>query len=245
MKKILVLGANSGVAKEFCLLAIKRGYSIIIASRNIEKLKMLARDLEIRTNTKEIPCYEFDAEKYGTHESIFKKIIEEHEIYGCFIAVGVMYAQSDCLKNWNLSKKMMMTNYLGLTSIINIFASYLKERKTGFISCITSVAGDRGRQSNYAYGSSKAAMNTYLEGLRGHLNKEKIFVQTIKLGPVDTPMNIGAEKAPFMISSKRAVASILKSIEKRKEVVYVPWFWTCIMVIIRSIPNFIFKKLKI
>ncbi len=244
MKKILVLGATSGVAQAFCREALSRGWSLILAGRNGERLKILARDLEIRSGSETISCLDFDATRFETHSAFLKEALAFGPIAGCFVACGVMHEQAQAETEWALSEEMMACNYTGIVSVLNPLARHFAAEGQGFISCLTSVAGDRGRRSNFIYGSTKAALNTYLEGLRAQLHASGVLVQTIKLGPVDTPMNSGVARPPFMISADAAAHSILNALERRAEVVYVPARWSIIMLVIRLLPRWIFKRVK-
>lgn len=242
--RILILGATSGVAQALAAAFAKRGYDLVLAARDETRLAGIARDLEIRKNSAAIPCLRFDAADTDSHADLAKTVLEM-QIDGCVIACGAMFAQEDCETDFALCERTIAANYLGLVSICNQLVTGYRERGFGFISCITSVAGDRGRQSNFVYGSSKAGMNAYLEGLRNRLHPEGILVQTIKLGPVDTPMNIGAERTPFMISAEHAAERIIVNLEKRRDVAYIPLIWLPVMAIIRLLPTALFKRLKL
>jgi decaprenylphospho-beta-D-erythro-pentofuranosid-2-ulose 2-reductase len=244
MKKILILGANSFLAESFARIALEKGYSLALAARNKDKLFSLVKDLRIRFPSQEIEALSLDITNFESHE-LFLSEFKTHGPYeGCFIAVGVMHDQRESMLNQKLSLEMINVNYSGVVSLINHIIKPLIEMKTKFLSVVTSVAGDRGRASNFIYGSSKAALNSYLEGLRSFYHKESILIQTIKLGPVDTPMNAGIENVPLMISASRAASLIWKAILRKKEVVYVPCIWFFIMTIIKHCPRIIFKRLK-
>ncbi|EKD26728.1 MAG: short-chain dehydrogenase/reductase SDR [uncultured bacterium] len=245
MKTILIIGAYSGIAVEFAKEAIQKGYSLILSGRDMDKLEISASDISIRTKTEKPSIIYFDALKTETHNNFIKEVLAISELHGVFIASGVMYDQSDCEKNFDLCKSTIESNYLGLVSIINLLADYFETKKNGFISCITSIAGDRGRLSNYIYGSSKAALSVYLEGLRGRLFESNVLVQTIKPGPIDTEMTKGLSKLPLLASPEKVACDILKGIEKNKEVVYTPGIWRYIMAIICIIPVKIYKRLKL
>lgn len=242
--RILILGATSGVAQAIAKACVARGYELVLAARDETRLAGIARDLEIRANSASIPCLRFDAADTESHTELIKAALQQR-VDGAIIACGAMFAQEDCETDFELCERTIAANYLGLVSVCNLLVAGYRERGHGFISCITSVAGDRGRQSNFVYGSSKAGMNAYLEGLRNRLHPEGIFIQTIKLGPVDTPMNIGVERTPFMISAERAAEAILRSLELRRDVAYIPLIWLPIMTVIRCLPTAIFKRLKL
>jgi len=145
---------------------------------------------------------------------------------------------------WDEARLILETNFTGCVSALNILANHFELKRTGFICAITSVAGDRGRQSNYHYGAAKAGLSVYLQGLRNRLFPAGVNVITVKPGFVDTRMTYG-RPGLFLLASPESVAQgIFRAIVKGKSVVYLPWFWRPIMLIVRSIPETIFKRLK-
>lgn len=245
MKRVLVLCATSGLAQAFCFEAVKAGYALVLAARDTKRLQIIARDLEIRTACPTIPCLPFDVAQTSTHKEFLDRITVDGSIEGCFIACGQIVDQGRCEEDWNVVAEMIATNYTGIVSITGLLANYFAQRGSGFISCVTSVAGDRGRASNFYYGSTKAALNIFLEGLRARFDRRHVFVQTIKLGPIDTPMNIGVARTPFMVSPERAARAIMHSLKRRRAVVYVPWFWRLIMLAVRALPQYVFERLDL
>ena len=140
----------------------------------------------------------------------------------------------------------MDTNYTGLVSILNIVANDFEKNKNGFIVGISSVAGDRGRKSNFIYGSAKAAFATYLSGLRNRLFNLNVHVLTVKPGFVETKMTEGLNLPVKLTAKTEEVANdIFKAQQKGKNVIYTKWFWRYIMLIIKNIPEFYFKKMSI
>jgi len=245
-KNILVLGATSGIAGAFCRLGKAQGYRFILAGRNEGKLKILADDLFVRTGSAPLGLLSFDVRDTKHHPLFFDRVMEIcPDLDGCFVACGVMFSQKECQKDFELCRETIETNYLGLISILNVLADFFEKKKQGFISCITSVAGDRGRGSNYIYGSAKAGLSVYLQGLRNRLHPLGILVQTVKAGPVDTAMTRGLKDLPFLVSPERVAKDILKGLSKRVDVLYTPSIWGGIMGLIRILPESIFKRLKL
>src|SRR5262245_32088329 len=156
-----------------------------------------------------------------------------------------MAPQGEAQTSFELARRMIDVNYTSAVSLLNLAANYLEAQKAGFICAISSVAGDRGRQSNYIYGSTKAALNTYLEGMRVRLAKVGVPVTTVKPGFVDTRMTRGLPGMFLVAQPERVARDICRAIKKRRSVVYTPWFWWGIMSIICSIPTFVFKRLKL
>ncbi len=138
-------------------------------------------------------------------------------------------------------------NFTSAVSILNLVAEHLAAQKSGFIAAISSVAGDRGRQSNYTYGAAKAALTTYLQGLRNRLHPLGVQVLTVKPGFVDTPMTHGILRpdSPLVASRERVARDIDRALCRRRNVIYTPWYWWAVMTIIRSIPEFVFKRLRL
>lgn len=243
---VLIIGATSAIAKAFAQEAMREGYSLLLAARNCEKLEEVIHELRCVDSSVTLIGLEFNALKPNTHHDFFQKVLQHApDLTGCFIACGVMFPQEQCDADWHLCAETIACNYTGLVSIMQIMAAHFKERRMGFISCITSVAGDRGRRSNYLYGSSKAALNTYLQGLRSAVYPYGVLVQTVKAGPVESPMSLRAKHAPFKVQAVKVSGPILKAIRRELDIVYVPWFWRYIMLIIRLIPEFFFKRLPL
>jgi len=246
MKTILIIGATSKIAQEFALASVKKGYHLILAARNQDKLNNIASDLQIRTNIEKIETMYFDTLETGKHKVFFKEVLSKTEnLKGIFIAAGVMFDQKLCENDFLKAKETIDCNFTGIVSILNIAANFFEEKNVGFLSCITSVAGDRGRKSNYIYAATKAALNVYLQGLRNRLGKTAVLVQTVKCGPVDTPMTKGMKNLPFLAQPAIIATAILKGIEKRKEIIYLPKVWFFVMKIICAIPERIFKRMNL
>ncbi len=243
-KNILVLGATGGIARAFCWLALQRGYGLILAGRDKDALERMAKDISIRTDGSIIPCVLFDVCKTETHETCLEDVFElDSNLEGVFITCGIMPTQEECESDFTLCDTMIRSNFTGLVSIMNLLAKHFEKQKSGFLSCVSSIAGDRGRSKNYIYGATKAALSLYLEGLR--LRLAGILVQTVKPGPVDTPMTKGLDKLPFLTTPEKVAKDILNAIEKRKTLVYTPWIWFPIMTLLCHIPNFLWKRMKL
>ena len=160
------------------------------------------------------------------------------------IAHGTLGDQETVQKSVELTLQELNTNFLSIVSILTILGNYFEEQKRGSIAVISSVAGDRGRQSNYIYGTAKGGVNRFLQGLRNRLSKSGVNVLTVKPGFVDTPMTVDVKKNFLFAKPSRVGEVIYQSMKKGKDVVYVPWFWRPIMLLISNIPEFIFKKLS-
>jgi hypothetical protein len=243
MKCVLILGASSDIAKATARAYAKQGCTLYLAGRNAETLGAFSKDLTIRykVNALFVP---FDADQVNTHPDFYKRITPAPDVVVC--AFGVLGDQEKAESDWKESNSIIQANYTGAVSILNIVANDMAARKSGTIVGISSVAGDRGRQSNYIYGSAKAGFTAYLSGLRNRLFKSGVHVVTVKPGFVDTKMTNGLKlPAPLTAKPEQLAAKILKAVEKKKNVIYVLWMWRWVMLIIRNIPEGIFKKLKL
>jgi decaprenylphospho-beta-D-erythro-pentofuranosid-2-ulose 2-reductase len=243
MKCVLILGASSDIAKATARQYARQGCAIYLAGRSAESLVAFSKDLTIRhkITAKFVP---FDADSVGTHESFYKNITPSPDVVIC--AFGFLGDQDRAQHEWNETNKIIQANYTGAVSILNIVANDMEARRSGVIVGISSVAGDRGRQSNYIYGSAKAGFTAYLSGLRNRLFKSGVHVATVKPGFVDTKMTNGLKlPAPLTATPDQVAAKIVRAAEKKKNVMYVLWMWRWIMLIIRNIPEGVFKKLKL
>jgi decaprenylphospho-beta-D-erythro-pentofuranosid-2-ulose 2-reductase len=242
-KWILILGANSDIAKATAERFAKSGCSLILASRNLSELRNEAANLEIRYDTN-IKVLYFDATDFESHFNFYKSLLPSPD--GVIMAFGLMNQQNSEQDNFDLAKLTIDTNYISAVSILEIVASDFQKRKYGFIVGISSVAGDRGRQSNYIYGSSKAGLSAYLEGLRGRLYESNVELLIVKPGFVETKMTEGMKFPVGLATNPKTIANAIHNgVLKKKNTIYVKTLWRFIMLIIQLIPDSIFKKLKL
>lgn len=243
MKSILILGASSDIAKALSHKYASNGYNIILAGRNTKELELDAKNLELRYSIKTRTSF-FDALEEEKHPEFYNAIKEE--IIGVICVVGYLGDQSKSQKCPQETRKIIDTNYTGCVSILNIAANDFEEKKEGFIIGISSCAGDRGRASNYTYGSAKGAFSLYLSGLRNRLSKHDINVLTVKPGFVDTKMTSNLDLPKLLTAKPDEVANdIFKAQQQKKNILYTKWYWLFIMMIIKNIPEFVFKKMKL
>jgi decaprenylphospho-beta-D-erythro-pentofuranosid-2-ulose 2-reductase len=245
MKHILIVGATSGIARAIAHQYAKEKHPLILAGRDSGEMERIASDIRIRYRLP-VSVKSFDAEAYGTHFAFYTSCVEEAGVLGGMIlAHGYMDDQQSAQENFEKAKKMIDVNFTSCVSILETAARYFEGQRSGFIGVISSVAGDRGRQSNYIYGSSKGALSVYLQGLRNRLFSSGVHVATIKPGFVDTGMTYGMDGL-FLVAKPEDVAKrVYESIRKGHDIIYVPGFWASIMFVIKSIPEWIFKRLKL
>lgn len=245
MKKVLIIGATSAIAQECARLFASEGNQIFLVGRNKEKLLAVSSDLNARYQI-QTDFFTADLNNFDMHERIIKDaVMALGEIDIVLIAHGSLGIQKDCTHDFKLVLHEINTNFLSAVSLLGIIANIMEKQGHGTIAVISSVAGDRGRQSNYIYGSSKGALSIFLQGLRNRLYPCGVNVITIKPGFVDTPMTDGMKKGILFTNPETIAKGILTAIKKRKDIVYLPYFWRWIMTVINLIPESIFKKLKL
>ncbi len=242
MERIAVFGATSAIAKAVVEKWMERGENLILIGRSEKALQELNQILEKKWG-RTMPFIVWDILEFDNHQEKFKTLISEYQIRGLFMAVGSMIPQEECDRDPDKTRLLIDANFTGPAFIINLFTEYFKSKNQGFISCISSIAGDRGRGKVLAYGSAKAGLSAYLAGLRHRLAKTNIFIQTIKPGFVESPMTVGL-KSLLMVKPEVVAKEIIRALDKKCSVIYTPWYWRGIMLIIKSIPNFIFRNLK-
>lgn len=243
MSTVLILGAHSDMAKACAYRYASAGYDLYLAARDADVLTAFANDLIIRTSVS-IRCISFDATDFNSHHEFYRQLEIKPE--GVISFIGFLGSQAKAQDDWSESIKIIQTNYTGLVSILNIVANDMEDKKSGWIVGVSSVAGDRGRLSNYMYGSAKAGFTAYLSGLRNRLFHSKVHVLTVKPGFVATKMTAEMNLPAKLTAKPEAVAKdIFKAQQKNKNVLYTKWLWRWIMLVIKSIPEWMFKKMKL
>jgi decaprenylphospho-beta-D-erythro-pentofuranosid-2-ulose 2-reductase len=243
MPTVLILGAGSDMAVALARHFGKEKYHVQLAGRNLPALQALQTDLQIRYGIT-AKSYAFDALDFNSHRSFYDGLDIKPDITICVF--GYLGNHQVAQTNWTETSKIIHSNYTGAVSILNIVAEDYAKKRQGTIVGISSVAGERGRQSNYLYGSAKAGFTAYLSGLRNYLFQYGVHVMSVQPSFVYTKMTEDLKLPPLLTATPAQVASaIAKAIQKKKNVLYVKWMWRYIMFIIKSIPEPIFKKLKL
>lgn len=241
MKNILILGATSDMAQAIARKYAAEGWSLTLAALESDLLEPIAGDLQVRTQT-EIQALEFDATDFTSHRGFYDSLETKPDIVVCVF--GYMGDQDLARTDVDEVRRTIDVNYTGAVSILNVVAEDFEKRGSGSIIGISSVAGDRGRQSNYIYGSAKAGFTAYLSGLRNRLAKTGVHVMTVKPGFVRTKMTEHLELPAALTADPDQVAkAIFLGEEKNRNVVYILWMWRWIMLAIKHIPEFVFKKM--
>ena len=244
-RTILVFGATSQIAKAAMRVwATRQQCSFVLVARNKESLAPLAADLMAR-GAKEVASYGLDFAHYASHEAFVRELFDAHPISTTLLCHGALGEQKEDEKSVAASLEIIGVNYLSYVSLLTPIANLFAEKKMGEIVVVGSVAGDRGRQSNYIYGSAKGAMGLFAGGLRNRLQGCGVSLLLVKPGFVDTPMTAHVPKN-FLFARPEAIgARLVKALDKKCDVVYLPFFWFFIMQVIKAIPEAVFKRLKL
>jgi len=238
----LVLGAGSSVARAFARAAAESGADLILAGRDIADLDRIAADARIRGGGS-VDVRVFAALDRAGHEAFVGEL--PRRPFNVFLAFGLLLAQDSIERDPTLAQQVIAVNYLGAVSILSRLAPRMAIEGRGTIVALSSVAGDRGRSSNYVYGSAKAGLSVYLQGLRARYSAKGISITTVKPGFMDTSMTWGMP-GMFLVASPEACAcACLRFAAKGRDVAYFPAFWWPIMAIIKLIPERIFKRLPL
>ena len=245
MKKILIVGATSSIATACARHWAVQGVAFFLVGRTAEKLGQVADDLAARGAT--VQTHVLDLNHFDQHSAMLDACYATMgQVDIALIAHGTLPDQKACEKNAQLAVQEFTNNGLSVIALLTDLANRMEVQKSGCIAVISSVAGDRGRPSNYLYGAAKGAVTDFCSGLRGRLFKSGVHVLTIKPGFVDTPMTQGLALPKLLLVAPDKVAQdIVKAVEKRRDTLYTPWFWRLIMMIIVHIPGTVFKRLSL
>lgn len=243
MAYILIIGAKSDIAKATAREYSKNGYDLYLAARKSGELAEFANDITVRSQ-KTVKLIDLDVLDFDSHQAFYEQL--EEKPLGVISAIGYLGEQEKAQSNFDEAKQIIDTNYTGIVSLFNIIANDFEQRKSGFIVGISSVAGDRGRKSNYLYGSAKAAFTAYLSGLRNRLYDAQVHVMTVKPGFVATKMTAEMDLPEKLLAQPDEVADdIYKAQQKNKNVLYTKWSSRWVMLIIKIVPEWKFKGMNL
>ncbi len=241
MKQALVIGGTSDIGREIALGLAKRGFNLYLTGRNLELLAELKNECDKIGKSKTASIF-LDVTDFKSHKSFYDSFDTKPSLV--FICAGYYEDQKVARENQEELLRTIQVNYSGLLSLINIISNDFENRKEGSIIVLSSVAGERGRQLNYIYGSAKAGLTVYLSGLRNRLSNSNVSITTILLGPVYTKMSAGHNLLPILtLKPKVAAEKIIRAGLAKKNSVYIFWPWRYIMFMIKLIPEFLFKRL--
>jgi len=244
-RNVLIIGATSAIAGATARRCARRGDRLFLAGRDAARLGILADDLRV-LGAQEVTTHVCDLADDTAHAGLVDAARERlGRIDLSLIAHGILGDQRAEEGDFELARRNFEINALSPISLLTRLVPVYREQGQGTLAAISSVAGDRGRQSNYVYGAAKGALSLYLQGLRNRLHPEGIHVLTIKPGFVDTPMTRDFPKGPLWVGPDVIARGILRAVDRRRDVVYLPWFWRPIMAIIKAIPESLFKRMKL
>jgi short-subunit dehydrogenase len=245
MKRIIVLGATSGIALEVQRLLAREGRELLLVARSPQRLAEVQADLAAR-GAQQVLTYSADLASIQQHSAIFDFARHTFPDFDTvLLAYGSMHEQKDSETSVDILLEELQINFVSAAAILTLFAADLERRRTGCLAAITSVAGDRGRRSNYVYGSSKGALSLFLQGLRSRLHPAGVRVMTIKPGPVQTPMTDHLPSAARFADPEQVARDIVRALERRSpDVLYTPKVWRYVMSAVQHIPETIFKRLS-
>lgn len=245
MRRILIVGATSAIAEATARLFAARGDALCLVGRDAARLAVIAADLGVRGAVRTATAT-LEVTDYAAHAGVIA--LAERELGGLdtvLIAHGTLSDQAECETSVDALRREYDINALSVMALLTPIANRFAQQGFGSIAVISSVAGDRGRMSNYVYGSAKAAVSAFLSGLRQRLQKSGVNVLTVKPGFVDTPMTKDFPKGALWAKPGDIAQGIVKAIDKDRSVVYLPRFWSLIMLVIRNVPEFVFKRVKL
>jgi len=244
-RRVLVLGATSAIARAAARRLAAEGDRLFLVARNGERLETVARDLEIR-GARTVGRRQADLDALESHAEIVAEALRTLDgLDAVLLAHGILGEAQEAHRDYRAAHRVLQTNLLSAVSLLTLVAEHFESQGSGTIVAVSSVAGDRGRQSNYVYGSSKGGLSIFLQGLRNRLHARGVRVVTIKPGFVDTPMTAHLPKGPLFATPDAIARGIVRAIRRGGDVVYLPWIWWPIMTVIRLIPETIFKRLKL
>ena len=245
MKRVLLLGATSAIARATARIFAGRGDRLFLVARDDAKLGATAQDLRSR-GAEHVGYASSDLADDARHEALIEKAVQSlGGLDIVLIAYGTLPDQRALEGSFKATHEALQVNFVSVASLLTLLANRLEAQRSGTLAVISSVAGDRGRASNYVYGAAKGALSLFVQGLRNRLHSSGVHVLTIKPGFVDTPMTAEVKKNFLFAKPEQIAAGIMSAIDKKREVVYLPFFWRWLMLVIRALPEPLFKRLKL
>jgi short-subunit dehydrogenase len=247
MKRIVIVGATSGIAKECSRIWVKESaVDLTLVVRDAIRAQPLVADLQVRSPHSKIEAVTVDFNDATSIRNLVEVVYHSRTIDNVLIAHGTLPDQADCEKDLNLCKETLEINGVSPCLFAEAFAGVMQNQGKGNIAIIGSVSGDRGRKSNYIYGAAKGLVSRYAQGMQHRFASTRLQITLIKPGPTATPMTEKMRAKGIKMAPVDQVAKeIVEGIAKGKSVIYTPKKWQIIMLIIQHLPNFIFNKLNI
>lgn len=244
-RKVLLLGAASAIAQETAKLLAAEGDRLFLVARSENQLEIVARDLEAR-GAAGVGRLAVDLNDFARHAELVERATQAMDgLDTVIVAHGLLGDDDRSQTDWAEADLVIRTNFTSAAAVLTLVAQRFEAQGAGTIVGISSVAGDRGRRSNYVYGAAKGGFSLFLQGLRSRLQDKGVHVLTVKPGPVDTPMTEHLTKGFLFARASDVARGIQRAMRRRKDVAYLPWFWRIIMGVIVSIPEPLFKRMRL
>ncbi len=245
MKRVLIFGATSAIARATARLFSERGDRLFLVARDDVKLEATAQDLRSR-GAEAVGYAAADLADNARHEALVEEAVQAlGGLDVVLIAYGTLPDQRALETSFKATHEALQVNFTSVVSLLTLLANRLEAQRSGTLAVISSVAGDRGRASNYVYGAAKGALSLFMQGLRNRLHSAGVHVLTIKPGFVDTPMTAGVKKNFLFVKPEQIAVGIVAAIDNKREVVYLPFFWRWLMLVVRALPEPLFKRLEL
>lgn len=243
-RNVAIIGATSAIAQAVARNFANAGDRLVIVARDQEKMDAVAQDLAAR-GAASVDRIVWDLSILADLPDLVSKVttlVKNLDVV--LLAHGVLGDQQQAEKDWSYAEMLLRVNFLSVAALLTSFANYFQAQGSGSIAVISSVAGDRGRASNYVYGAAKAATTAWTSGLRGRLARHGVHVLTVNPGFVVSPMTAHLRRGPLFVEAGPVGDAIFRAIEQKTDIAYVPRFWWLIMFVIRHVPEFVFKRLR-
>lgn len=246
MTRLAVFGATSAIAGAVARLYAAEGASLFLVARNAARLEALADDLRAR-GAAAVATAVADLDELDRHPELVESARAALDgLDAVLIAHGTLSDQAACETDWSAAQAGFTTNFLSPVSLLTALAPVMERQNRGAVAVIGSVAGDRGRGSNYVYGSAKGGLGVFVQGLRHRLGRSNVAVTLVKPGFVDTPMTAALPKGgPLWAKPERVAADIRRALDRGPAVLYTPWFWRWILLVIRLLPDAVFRRTRL
>jgi short-subunit dehydrogenase len=244
-KRVLVLGATSGIAEACIRLWAQRGDHLFLVGRNAERLAAVAADAGVR-GAASIGTAVVDLDDTARHAEMLAQAVNDPAGMDiALLALGVLGDQAEAEQDFAAAQRIVQTNFVSAVSLLTWLGNHCAQQHRGTLAVLSSVAGERGRKSNYVYGSAKAGLTAFTDGLRNRLDRQGVRVMTIKPGPIKTAMTEGMKGSAKFADVDAVAATLVKAIDRGDDIVYVPGIWRVIMAVVRAIPERVFKGLDL
>ena len=246
-KRIVIIGATSAIAEQCARLWARKSPSeIVLVGRNQERVERVASDLKVRAPNTTITSLQVDFLDPNKIQELVDQLYKSGSVEIALVAHGSLPSQETCQFDLNLCRDALDVNGISPVLFAEAFATHMQKTNSGTLAIIGSVAGDRGRKSNYIYGAAKGLVTRYIQGLQHRLANTDVKVVLIKPGPTDTPMTTHLKQSGAKLATVDQVSrEIVCGIESEQRVVYTPKIWSIIMMLIRHFPHFVIKRIDI